>query len=112
MNMPAFTLSILRTRKQKSRAALVCFLFLSTVADSATKCDTCPRDKRGHIERSTSAKTEFRLTNPCPITGSSKGACSGYVIDHVIALKRNGTDTPDNMQWQTFEEAKEKDKWE
>lgn len=87
-------------------------LLLSTQLLASQKCDTCPRDSRGRIERSTSAKTEFRLTNPCPITGSSKGACSGYVIDHVIALKRNGTDTPDNMQWQTIEDAKVKDKSE
>jgi hypothetical protein len=36
----------------------------------------------------------------------------GYVIDHVIALKRGGADTAENMQWQTVEEAKAKDRWE
>jgi hypothetical protein len=27
-------------------------------------------------------------------------------------LKRGGKDDPSNMQWQTIEESKEKDKWE
>ena len=27
-------------------------------------------------------------------------------------LKRGGADSPSNMQWQTIEEAKAKDKWE
>jgi 5-methylcytosine-specific restriction endonuclease McrA len=36
----------------------------------------------------------------------------GYVVDHIIPLKRGGPDTPSNMQWQTIEEAKQKDKWE
>jgi hypothetical protein len=30
----------------------------------------------------------------------------------VIALKRGGADAPSNMQWQTKEAAKAKDKWE
>ena len=36
----------------------------------------------------------------------------GYVVDHVIPLKRGGCDCPSNMQWQTIDEAKAKDKWE
>jgi hypothetical protein len=38
-----------------------------------------------------------------------RGACPGYVIDHVIALKRGGADAPSNMQWQTVRAAKAKD---
>jgi hypothetical protein len=34
------------------------------------------------------------------------------VIDHIIALKRGGADNPENMQWQTIQAAKAKDKWE
>lgn len=71
-----------------------------------------PRDSNGRIQRSSTAKTEFKKSSPCPVTGSSSGACSGYVIDHVVPLKRGGPDVPANMQWQTKEEAKAKDKWE
>jgi hypothetical protein len=34
------------------------------------------------------------------------------VIDHVVPLKRGGEDAPENMQWQTIEDAKAKDKIE
>jgi hypothetical protein len=34
------------------------------------------------------------------------------VIDHVTALKRGGADDPSNMQWQTIDAAKAKDKVE
>lgn len=34
------------------------------------------------------------------------------VVDHIIPLKRGGSDAPSNMQWQTIEAAKAKDKIE
>jgi hypothetical protein len=34
------------------------------------------------------------------------------VVDHVTPLKRGGADAPSNMQWQTKEAAKAKDKSE
>ena len=37
---------------------------------------------------------------------------AGHVIDHIIPLKRGGPDAPVNMEWQTIEDAKAKDKWE
>jgi hypothetical protein len=70
------------------------------------------RDSQGRIKRSLEAKHEFKNTHPCPATGKSFGRCPGYVIDHVIALKRGGPDKPSNMQWQTIKAAKEKDKTE
>ena len=36
----------------------------------------------------------------------------GYVVDHVVPLACGGADTPSNMQWQTIEAAKAKDKVE
>jgi hypothetical protein len=36
----------------------------------------------------------------------------GYVIDHIVPLKKGGCDCPSNMQWQTKADAKAKDKWE
>jgi hypothetical protein len=51
-------------------------------------------------------------SHPCPSTGKTYGACPGYVVDHITPLKRGGADSPSNMQWQTKEAAKAKDKWE
>ena len=70
------------------------------------------RDSHGHIQRSAEAKHRFKKSYPCPSTGKSRGACPGYVIDHVVPLKRGGKDAPENMQWQTKEAAKAKDKVE
>ena len=71
-----------------------------------------PRNTHGRIARSTEQKDAFKKTHPCPATGKSTGSCPGYLIDHVVPLKRGGADRPENMQWQTKEAAKAKDKWE
>jgi 5-methylcytosine-specific restriction endonuclease McrA len=34
------------------------------------------------------------------------------VIDHVVPLKRGGADSAENMQWQSREDAKAKDRVE
>ncbi len=73
---------------------------------------TVQRGHDGRIRRSSAAKAAFRRSHPCPATGRSTGACPGYVVDHVKALKRGGADDPSNMQWQTLEAAKAKDRWE
>jgi hypothetical protein len=62
--------------------------------------------------RSAKAKSEFKVMFPCPSTGLSKGSCPGYIIDHVEPLCAGGLDGLVNMQWQTVEEAKQKDKLE
>ena len=64
------------------------------------------RDAHGRIKRSEAAKHEFMQ-----VTGYAHGR-AGYVVDHVIPLKHGGCDCPSNMQWQTIQEAKAKDKWE
>jgi hypothetical protein len=73
---------------------------------------TIARDSHGRIKRSESAKRDFEAMHPCPSTGRVSGPCHGYVIDHVMALACGGIDAPSNMQWQTKEQAKAKDKWE
>jgi hypothetical protein len=70
------------------------------------------RDARGRIARDPRARNEFKRTHPCPSTGKSSGSCPGYVIDHVLPLKRGGTDNPANMQWQTKGAARLKDRTE
>jgi hypothetical protein len=42
----------------------------------------------------------------------TSGACPGYLVDHIVPLKRGGADEPGNMQWQTVAEAKAKDRIE
>lgn len=54
----------------------------------------------------------FRKLNPCPATQSIKGACPGYVVDHIYPLCAGGVDNPSNMQWQPKPESILKDKWE
>ena len=70
------------------------------------------RDRHGRVMRSSAAKHQFEKSYPCPSTGRTSGSCPGYVIDHVTPLQRGGTDAQSNMQWQTKDAAKAKDKWE
>lgn len=70
------------------------------------------RDTRGRIVRSAEARKAFKKEHPCPSTGKAYGRCPGYVIDHIVPLKRCGADAPSNMQWQTIGDAKVKDRWE
>lgn len=67
---------------------------------------TVARDADGRIKRSASARHAFEVQ-----TGYPKGR-PGYVIDHVKPLACGGADAPFNMQWQTIEAAKTKDRVE
>lgn len=62
---------------------------------------------RSHPERHA-----FQRENPCPATGQRRGGCPGYVIDHVRPMCAGGADHHSNMQWQTVDAAKAKDRWE
>ncbi len=61
---------------------------------------------KGRVKRNGAAKKEFMRR-----TGYPHGR-KGYVVDHIIPLACGGPDTPENMQWQSKEAAKAKDKWE
>ena len=78
----------------------------------SVRCGYRLRDWRGRYIRCSAARAAFERDNPCPSTSQSRGACPGYVVDHIVPLKRGGADLPSNMQWQTVEEAKAKDRVE
>ena len=62
--------------------------------------------------RSYEAKAEFKRHHHCPSTDKSRGSCPGYIVDHIKPLACGGADDFTNMQWQTVDDAKAKDKWE
>jgi len=74
----------------------------------AATCDI-KRDKNGRIYRSASAVAHFKAGHPCPANGETKGACQGYVVDHIVPLCACGKDAPNNMQWQDLNASKAKD---
>lgn len=61
-----------------------------------------PADAR--IPRDRAQVRAFRAEHPCPATGLKRGACSGWHVDHIIALCAGGEDHPRNMQWITKED--------
>jgi hypothetical protein len=77
---------------------------------------TCERDARldpnGEVRRCRAARDAFERENPCPSTWLTRGPCPGYVVDHIVPLKRGGADDPSNMQWQSTADARAKDKVE
>lgn len=54
----------------------------------------------------------FRATHPCPATQSTKGACVGWVVDHLKPLCAGGLDAPVNMTWSPLVESRKKDREE
>lgn len=46
--------------------ALLIFI-LGVPAWAVKKCEDCPRDERGRIQRSQKAVKEFKQKNPCPV---------------------------------------------
>jgi len=63
-------------------------------------------NSRGRIPRSREAKDQFMRRSGYP-----RGR-PGYVVDHIVPLCAGGADAPSNMQWQTVEGAKVKDRQE
>ena len=72
----------------------------------STACASCARNSRGKIARSSAARHEFMRQSGYP------HGRPGFVVDHVVPLKRGGDDSPFNMQWQTKADARAKDKIE
>src|SRR5882762_10109225 len=65
-----------------------------------------PRDSHGRVKRSETAKEGFMRQTSHP------HSWPGHVVDHRVPLACGGADAPSNMQWQTTEDAKAKDKVE
>ena len=80
-------------------------VFLLCFSLSSYACDI-PRDKHGKIKRNMQERKHFMI-----ISGYPKGR-PGYVVDHIIPLCACGRDVAENMQWQSIQESKLKDKWE
>lgn len=76
-------------------------IFLFTLASESSAC-----------LHSSKARARFMHANPCPATGKTRGACKGYIVDHITPLCAGGVDAPSNMQWQTVADARAKDKIE
>src|ERR1051326_4391526 len=66
----------------------------------------------GKTQRDPHQRAAFMQQHPCPSTGKKRGACPGYVVDHIKPLCAGGKDHPSNMQWQTVADAKVKDRAE
>ena len=75
-------------------------------APSARSYPRASPNSRGRIPRSREAKDQFMRRSGYP-----RGR-PGYVVDHVVPLCAGGADAPSNMQWQTVEEGKVKDRQE
>ncbi|MER2518604.1 MAG: HNH endonuclease signature motif containing protein [Candidatus Accumulibacter phosphatis] len=63
-------------------------------------------------KRNAAVAAAFQREIPCPSTGQTRGTCAGWIKDHIVPLCAGGPDTVQNMQWQTVEDAKEKDRRE
>jgi 5-methylcytosine-specific restriction endonuclease McrA len=60
---------------------------------SSIRCESCPRDRHGHIQRSREAVEKFKHANPKP------AGCDRCEVDHIVPLSKGGADTPSSMQW-------------
>jgi len=78
----------------------------TTKASVPKKSSVAKRSSNGKIKRSASARADFMRR-----TGYPKGR-KGYVVDHIVPVECGGADVPSNMQWQTVQEAKTKDRSE
>ena len=58
------------------------------------------------IDRSAAEVRAFRLDNPCPLTGRSRGACPGWQMDHTVPLCAGGEDKRTNMFWLSTDDHK------
>ena len=82
---------------------LILILFVSSAyADNYTETNYCGKPVRnadGTIHRDSKVPREYQKIIPCPVTGLTTGACTGWAKDHVRPLVSCGCDAVSNMQW-------------
>ena len=93
------------------KSHFLCALLTTVICSNVAAFDPL-RDSAGKILRSRAAVAKFKSHNACPITGRRVGACVGYVVDHKQPLCADGVDAPENMQWQTIDLSRKKDRIE
>jgi hypothetical protein len=103
-----------KAREEPGAMSLAAAIFVSLAFNLAALSDSYAKQPRSHA-----ARAEFQRLHPCPATGERRGRCEGWIIDHVQPLcsaktpeERAYLDAAWNMQWQTVEEAKIKDREE
>jgi hypothetical protein len=56
------------------------------------------------------AELQFTKRHPCPVNGSTRGECPGYVISLIKPACAGGGERPGNLQWQTVAAARKKER--
>jgi 5-methylcytosine-specific restriction endonuclease McrA len=87
-------------------------LILVAVASPVVSYGVYQANDKSYLKRSATVKRHFKQQTICPTTGTYTQKCVGYVVDHIIPLKCHGKDAIENLQYQTVQEAKVKDKYE
>jgi len=72
--------------------------------------DTAAPTGRTDPPRDPAVRAAFVRAHPCPATERTSGACPGWVVDHRLPLCAGGADAPENLQWITAAQAREKDR--
>jgi hypothetical protein len=84
--------------------SLACgLIFAACIVANVAKAETV---------RHPSTVRAFKHLHPCPSTSKKTGPCPDFVVDHILPLDCNGPDSVLNMQWQSVEDGKLKDRWE
>lgn len=97
----------MQTLRHRTHTAVAKHLLLVALLTQCT-----PQHAIAAPKRSKAVLRAFVTQHACPATGLHRLPCPGYIIDHITPLACNGADAPFNLQWQTREDAKAKDKWE
>lgn len=60
--------------------------------------------------RNPEMRAAYYREHACPSTGAHSGPCPGHQVDHIKPLCGGGKDSPENMQWLSVEDHKQKTK--